>query len=72
MLPGPAVYTKPAYSMADSTASMDQPARNEPNLIASIAPQTMDARPQHAQLLQFPKSTGGQENSHKNKLPIAL
>lgn len=65
MLPGRTVHKEPACSMTDSTASMKQPARNKPDLIANIVPQTMDAHPQHVQLLQSPKSTGGQENTYK-------
>lgn len=63
---------EPAYSMTDSTARVEKSARNKPNLIASIALQTMGAQPQHAQLLQSPKSTGGQENSHKNNFTYLI
>lgn len=48
VLPGPTVHTQPAYSMTDSLASMEQPAGKKPNLIASMALQTVNAQPQHA------------------------
>jgi len=67
VLPRPTVHTEPAYSITDGAARVEELARNKPNLTASIAPQAMDAQPQHAQLPQSPKSIGGQENSHKNE-----